>query len=170
MVPPPRHTGLLPFDQTIQRLEQGWFTPHGDDDHFDLHSLPLNEFIGGMDACGEPGTFLDMGCGVGTKLLLAYLRGWMVTGVERHTDYAEAARRLVPEAQVIVGDAWTFTGYDAFDVVYSYRLAYELERQHELNQLIVSRMRPGSLYFCAGSDPVAGVAPVSTDVGVWRVV
>lgn len=162
-----RHDALLALGHTIQRLEDGWYVPHGDDDHFDLHALPSLEFLRGMEELGEPTTFLDLGCGVGTKLLLAHWLGWEVTGVERHPDYADAARRLVPEADIHVGDAWTWQGLDHFDVVYSYRLVVDLERQHELNRSIIKRMRPGATYFCAGSDPDGGVQQLGECT--WRV-
>lgn len=159
------HDPTLALDQTLTRLEAGWFTPHGDDTGFDLHPLPMREFLAGMAACGEPGRFIDLGCGVGTKLLVAHLLGWAVVGVERHADYADAARRLVPEATVVTGDVLDVS-LDGFDVVYSYRLMVDLDAQHELNRRIVARMRPGALFFCAGSDPV-GLEPVG--LSVWRV-
>lgn len=164
---PVRHDALLSLDQTIMRLEAGWFTPHGDDEGFDLHSLPMGEFLRGMAACGEPGSFIDLGCGVGTKLAVTHHLGWRVTGVERHPDYAAAARRLVPEAEIVTGDALD-VDLSGYDVVYSYRLMVDLEAQHELNAAIVRRMRPGALYFCAGSDPV-GLQPVDVPANVWRV-
>lgn len=157
---------LLAMEQAVARLEAGWFTPHGDDEHFDLHPLPCREFLAGMQECGEPASMVDLGCGVGTKLLLARMLGWDVTGVERHADYAAAARLLVPEAGVHVADAWDWP-LEGFDVVYSYRLVVDLARQDELNRSIVSRMRPGALYFCAGSDPRSGVERVGEHV--WRV-
>lgn len=160
-----RHDPALAVDQTVMRLEAGWFTPHGDDAGFDLHPLPMGEFLAGMAVCGEPGRFVDLGCGVGTKLAVAHFLGWQVSGVERHADYAAAARRLVPEADVVVGDAWDVE-LDGFDVVYSYRLCVALAAQQVLNAAIVARMRPGGLFFCAGSDPV-GLKPVG--LGVWRV-
>lgn len=167
-VAPVRHDVILALDQTIMRLEAGWFTAHGDDTGFDLHPLPMAEFLAGMAACGEPGSFLDLGCGVGTKLLVAHMLGWQVTGVERHPDYAEAAMRLVPEAYVVVADVREQADLTGYDVVFSYRLMVDVEAQHELNRLIVSRMRPGALFFCCGSDPV-GLEPVDALAGVWRV-
>jgi trans-aconitate methyltransferase len=161
-----RHDPLLAVDQTVQRLEAALFVPHGDDSGFDLHSLPLAEFLAGMAVAGEPGTFIDLGCGIGTKLAIAHWLGWDVTGVERHSDYAAVARKVVPEAKVYVGDAWTFEGLAAFDIVYSYRLMVDLARQDELNSSIVAQMRPGTLFFCAGSDP-HGLIEVGA--GVWRV-
>lgn len=164
---PAIHDTATTLDQTVQRLEAGWYTPHGDDTGFDLHSLPVHEFLAGLAACGEPGRFVDLGCGVGTKLLIAHLLGWQTHGVERHADYAAAARRLVPEATVAVGDAWQ-ADLAGFDVVYSYRLMVDLDAQHELNASIVKRMSPGALFFCAGSDP-DGLEPVTAGSSVWRV-
>lgn len=165
MVAPVWLDSALAVDQTVMRLESLLFTPHGDDDGFDLHSLPLREFLAGMAACAPPGSFLDLGCGIGTKLVLARMLGWDVTGVERHGDYAKVARRLVPEATITVGDAWT-AELGSFDIVYSYRLMVDLDAQHALNRSIAHRMRPGALYFCPGSDP-AGLEPVGPSV--WRV-
>lgn len=161
---PVRHDAMLALDQAIMRLEAQLFTPHGDDEGFDLHPLPMAEFLRGMIACGEPGSFIDLGCGTGVKLLVAHYLGWRVTGVERHADYADAARRLVPEAEVHVADAREVDLYD-YDVVYSYRLMVDLDHQHELNRSIIARMRPGALYFCAGS--ICDVGEHVADQ-VWR--
>lgn len=167
MTAPVRNDVLTALDQTMQRLETGWFTPHGNDEGFDFHSLPLREFLAGMAACGEPGSFIDVGCGIGTKLAIAHYLGWTVAGVERHADYADAARRLVPEARITTGDALD-VDLTEFDVVYSYRLMVDLDQQHELNRAIVAKMRPGALFFSAGSNPM-GLEPVDFDAAVWRV-
>lgn len=162
---PTRHSPLLALDQTIVRLESALFVPHGDDSGYDLHSLPMPEFLAGLDVCGTPGRFVDLGCGIGTKLLVAHLLGWDVAGVERQADYVATARRLVPEAEVVHGDVSTID-LRAFDVVYSYRLRVDLEEQRQLNAQIIGRMRSGALFFCAGSEPPEGEY---LGCSVWRV-
>lgn len=170
-MPPIRHDHLLALDQAIVRLETGWVDYHGDTEWFDAHPLPMPEFLRGMDVCGEPGRFIDLGCSMGTKMLVAYLLGWEVAGVEMYPDYAAAARRLVPEATIHTCDVRETPDLDTYDVVYSYRLCVDLDAQHELNRWIVDHMRPGALYFCAGSDPVGcSVEPVDEHAGVWRVI
>lgn len=179
-----RHDLLLALDQTITRLvEQVGLeagvpvtpAPPTDDATFYAHyPLPVPEFAAGMAACdavftGSPRSFVDLGCGFGGKLVIAHYLGWDATGVEINPEYVVVARRLAREAAIICADVTTFlTAFDltAFDVVYSYRLCVDLDAQRELNALIASRMRPGALYFCAGSDPV-GLEPAG--LGVWRV-
>ena len=163
-----RHDPALAVDQALQRLESLLYEPHGDDTGFDLHSLPMHEFLMGMSVCGQPGRFMDLGCGIGTKMLVALMLGWEVEGVERHDDYAEVARRLLPDSFIDTWDIWRngMPNLTSFDVVYSYRLMTDLDDQHELNRRIVKRMRPGALYFCAGSEP-QGCDEVGH--GVWRV-
>lgn len=85
--------------------------------------------------------------------------------MERHADYAAVARRLVPEATVTFGHALS-VDLTPFDVVFFYRLMVDLDAQHELNAAIVERMRPGALFFCAGSEP-RGLVEVGSSV--WRV-
>lgn len=167
-----RHDAFLALDQTIMRLEDRLVTGLGEvfsadpqGEFYAYHPLPMPEFLRGMAACGEPGSFLDLGCGIGTKMLVAYLLGWQVSGVEWNPAYATLARLLVPEAEVEVGDVRD-ADPRGFDVVYSYRLVVDLDAQQELNASIAGRMTRGSLFFCAGSDPV-GLEPVGS--GVWRV-
>lgn len=179
-----RHDPLLALDQAIVRLveqvgiEAGVLvtpSPPTDDARFYAHyPLPIPEFLAGMAVCdretpGTPRSFVDLGCGFGGKLVVAHYLGWDVAGVEIRPEYAAIAGRLAPEADIVVADVTTIISrFDlrAFDVVYSYRLMVDLEAQHELNAAVVARMRPGALYFCAGSDPV-GLVPVGD--GVWRV-
>jgi len=166
-----RHDPLLALDQTVMRLEErlcaglGFSNAPQVDGWYAYHPLPLPEFLRGMEACGDPGLFMDLGCGIGTKMLVAHFLGWQVAGVEHNPAYAAIAEGLVPEATVTVGDA-RYGPLSAFDVVYSYRLMTDLDEQRRFNRSVVRRMRPGALFFCAGSDP-EGLEEVGS--GVWGV-
>lgn len=137
------------------------------DGFFGNHPLPLSEFLRNMDFIGEPcKSFLDIGSGAGTKLLLARYLGWSeVAGVERDPQLSEFSRRLVPEAMIIDGDAFDVEWGD-FDVVYSYRLCQDLKRQDELAAHIYEMAEPGTLIVYPGAE-----FPFGEYLGesVWRV-
>ena len=116
----PRTNGLEPpacYDdrfigirQVIARLERRWLP-----DGRESYSTDLSEFYAFLDDLG-PGNgrcFVDLGCGTGEKLVLAYFRGFNVIGVEIDHELCEIARQLCPEALVIEGDA------DHFDTLMS---------------------------------------------------
>lgn len=144
---PTRHDAPLAVDQTVQRLE-GLLAPRfPDEQRFDLVSLPLPEFCQAVDELGPAGgrRFLDVGCGIGTKLAVAYFLGWGdLTGIELRADYAATASFVCPEAEVIVADAMEWDGFDAFDVVYMYRPFVDDADQAALEARIVAQARPGT--------------------------
>lgn len=88
--------------------------------------------------------FLDIGCGVGTKMMLAQdIFGLSVYGVERVPEYVAAARKrglVVEEA-----DALGWNGYGDFDVVFFNRPFFDVERQAQLEQQVYRDMKPGAV-------------------------
>jgi SAM-dependent methyltransferase len=116
--------------------------------------LPLLDFFRGLSIVAKVApdakTFLDVGSGIGTKLALARLSGYVATGVEHHEPYASASRRLFPGEEVIVAEAEGFDGYSRYDVVYSYRICVNPDHQSRLNRVIADQLRPGALFFSAG--------------------
>lgn len=132
--------------------------------------LPLAPFIAALEIARSlipNGRFLDVGCGIGTKLLLAHYLGWAdVTGVELRPEYAGPARRLMPEATIVEADAFGWDGYNEFDVVYSYRLCVPDDLEIALEERIASLCRPGTLLILPMglTKPGVSVAP-----DVWRV-
>ena len=135
----------------------------GDTKFFDYHLLPVAEWGNSMEVArralvdarrywtGEE-RFLDVGCGIGSKLRLASAIGWKVSGIERWEPYANVARRAGFDVQTV--EASDYLSYFDFDLVYMYRLCVDIEAEEELVRLIVDRMAPGTLLFHAGGpDP-----------------
>jgi SAM-dependent methyltransferase len=128
--------------------------PPDDSVWYGWEPLPLLDFIEGITMCRDalgPGEhrFLDVGCGIGDKLVLARALGFEVHGIERHAPYAAVARDTFDvSAEVEWADA--YERYDEHDVVYCNRLARDESRQTTLGDLIADRMRPGSLFWCVG--------------------
>lgn len=137
--------------------------------------LPLSEFFVGMEVArqcliernrcwsGEE-RFLDVGCGIGAKMVLAQALGWQVEGVERWLPYAAVAQNVAP---VYAGEATTFSHYDSFDLVYVYRLCVDLDDERRLVEMITSQMKSGALLFHAGGPDPVGLEHVG-DL-VWQV-
>ena len=146
----------------VRQLEKPWnprvqVTP----EYYDYVALPENEFFAGMDVvtkyildtqhCFNSPTFLDVGCGMGTKMFLAQRLGYSVHGIDIHQEYLDSARTLVNGSYPELCNAFDYEYYDQFDVVYAYHPCIFHKLQHSLNELIASKMRPGALFFLAGT-------------------
>jgi SAM-dependent methyltransferase len=118
-------------------------------------------------------TFLEVGCGIGTKCLIAADAGLAVYGFDRVPEYTAEARRLGVEAWV--GLAQEFTGYGRFGLVYFNHpmvCGPGCEDEAELEHLIHQQMAPGSVLMAANYDlaPGCSVHPPSepcTDACPW---
>jgi trans-aconitate methyltransferase len=88
--------------------------------------------------------FLDIGAGVGTKMMLAEnVFGLDACGVERVPEYVKAAheRRLT----VIEADALTYDGYGDYDLVFFNRPFYDKNLQAQLEQRVWENMKSGAV-------------------------
>jgi SAM-dependent methyltransferase len=141
-------------DQAVNRLER-LLAPRPTyteaSEFYGYEPLPLDVFLAGLSALGVPGgrSYLEVGCGIGTKLAIASAAGWEATGLELDAETAAVAAKLVPEAIVTVEDARDFTGYGAFDAVFMFKPLMKDVAQAALERLIVAQMAPGSLAFFA---------------------
>lgn len=165
--------------RTLERLEEVITPPvgHLDESYYAWSPYPMGLFLEGLheamrylsarDQWTGMRTFLDVGCGIGTKMAVAAYMGWRVKGIELYPEYAQVCRRVCPTAPVAVTNAFEWTDYDA-DLVYSYRLCGGDDDQERLVAHIVAHMRPGALLFLAGSCPdPAGAKLIGSSV--WRV-
>ncbi len=147
---PTQHHPLLAVDQVLQRLETIIAPRFVSDTAYDLVSLPMPDFCRGMEEIGiaGPRRFLEVGCGIGSKLAAAFFLGWGdLTGVELRPEYADLARKVCPEAEIICADAFDFDGYGDFDVIYQYRPFIEDMDQDRLETHILARAKPGTVMF-----------------------
>lgn len=94
----------------------------------------------------EPLHFVDVGCGVGLKLLQAASLYEQVSGIEYEPHRAKAAAYwLGKTAQVITADALTFEGYADFDVIYAYKPLQDDNMMRETEDRIVSQAKAGTI-------------------------
>lgn len=110
------------------------------------------DFIGILWECMPElagNTFLDVGCGPGTKMRIAEtLFGMNVRGVEINSEMAEEAQKLFP-GQVVCGDALDllpdYHPFDTFDIIWLYRPFRDVSREMLLEQKITGSMKPGAI-------------------------
>ncbi len=133
----------------VERFERHLLRPHtpyGDCWHY--VALPLEKAVSLLErvyaACQaiwpkHRPRFLEAGCGLGTKVLLAERIGYEASGVEIHPGYVATARQLVSPHQIHEADLRTFDRYDQFDVIYSYTPM----RTPAGNRLILEQMLDG---------------------------
>lgn len=148
------------LQQLIRALEEAHLPVHEIDDGVRFGYIPLNpiEFLATLrqaEALTEGRRFLDVGCGIGSKLYLARQLGWQVFGVELNPAYAQIARRLAPGAMIAECDAGGYQDYSAFDLVYAYRPAKDDTLCIGLEQTLIRAIRPGALLWLP--DPRSGV-------------
>lgn len=91
-------------------------------------------------------TFLDAGCGIGTKCLLAQQMGLAAHGIDRVLEYVEEAQRLGVGAEVCHIE--NYTGYASFGIVYFYQPAPD-DYEPVLEKVIHERMAPGAVLMSA---------------------
>lgn len=128
-----------------------------------------------VEAIAEaPGTsFLEVGCGPGTKMMLARdLFGLDVTGFDRVPEFVGAAQQQ--GLNVACCDAFDFQAYGKFDIVFFNRPFRNREVQRDLERLVYSKVRRGAVIICMNleNQPPESKYLVVTDDwesrrGVW---
>ena len=98
----------------------------------------------------RPLRFMDVGCGGGTKLLLAAQIFGTVHGLEYDPGYVRAARELLAtlnldEIEVFQADARAFTRYDNYDVLYFFQPMSDPVALHALEDHVAAIARPGTV-------------------------
>jgi SAM-dependent methyltransferase len=135
----------------IHRLERRWnLLPIPDRRfHHAYDPLPFWHFLAGVQAAARlvrGRRFLDVGCGIGSKLALMHHLGWTAAGIDRHRPYIDAAAELVPEASLAHGDAFDIPHFDT-DLVYMYRPMISDEQEDALETHILAHVDPGTVMF-----------------------
>ena len=109
--------------------------------------------------------FLDVGCGVGHKILLACSMGYDAYGLEIVNEYIEEGRKLLQlfdidkvRQRFIGGDALEYNDYNRFRVLFCSQLFVDGELQKQLQDRIVNQMRPGAVI----------IFPNGIDVGKYQ--
>src|SRR5215472_14564374 len=108
---------------TLDAAEEQWQYERPDlrchPERFGWEPYPLSEFAILLDAAigaAPASSFLDVGCGVGTKCRAAALRGLVVAGVETVAEYADVARAAGVAVEVC--DVYDYARYGGFGIVY----------------------------------------------------
>jgi trans-aconitate methyltransferase len=92
-------------------------------------------------------SFLEIGCGPGTKMMLARdLFGLDVTGLDRVPEYLVAAKEQ--GLNVVECDAMDFQAYNKFGIVFFNRPFRDRPTQAKLEKLVYSKIRRGSVVIC----------------------
>jgi SAM-dependent methyltransferase len=154
--PAAHHDSINATQALIERFE-AHLTPPGptrDPNWYGWVPLKHHVFMAGMlqarQILGDgQHRFLDVGSGIGTKLILAFELGFKAAGVERWEPYIAASRQLAPFALVYPDNAEGFPFYHNYDLVYYYGLAPDMTRDGEIKRSITDRMKPGALLFTA---------------------
>lgn len=145
------------LNQTMHQLERRWnLIPIPDNSVYHAHDpLPLQAFFPAVRAAEkltEGRRFLDLGCGMGTKLALMSCLGWQVAGIDKHLPYVEAARDLLPGVTVTHSDILEVDRIDA-DFVYMYRPGVSDETEEELERHIVPLLAEGTVLYLPYREP-----------------
>ena len=99
-----------------------------------------------------PIKFVDVGCGIGTKLLLAnrLFYDLELYGIEKFPRYVKIAKALFQDAhmmpaEVIQADALT-QSYKDYDIIYFYCPMFDMDKQLALEKQIIKTAKKGALF------------------------
>lgn len=139
---------LEALHQTTYCLERPLAGPIPDaSTFFAWEPLPWAIFLDGLRRAAplvQGRRFLDVGCGIGTKLAFMHYLGWQVAGIDRHSPYIETAEKVAPFAQLTTADAFDVQEFDA-DLVYAYRPCVHEDLQLQLEDHLAAHMDAGAV-------------------------
>jgi trans-aconitate methyltransferase len=143
--------------EVMCRLEVRWLPDSlfASEGFFEYIPMPLAEFMYGMEEASKHTAgrrFLEIGCGIGTKLALMHYAGWSVQGIDINQDYLDSAAQLCPEAKLTCSDMRDVPYFDA-DVVYMYRPAFTLEMEQQLDHHLADNIAIGTLLYLVPETP-----------------
>ena len=147
---------------TMCGLESRWIPSVSGEGREGSHpavSFPLWSFVRGIQRAeayfiekrlGRMPRFLDVGCGIGTKVLLVQQWGWEADGLDFVPEYCEAARELCGALSAITCvDAREYDNYGTYDLVYAYRPLVDMDETMKLTIWMAEQLKPGALMFLA---------------------
>lgn len=145
----------------VQHAEHQWFK-QGDPKSPYNPWMPFQpaDFLAILfDCVGElrGNVFLDVGCGPGTKMALAaHFYGLEAWGIEIDPDMAQAAGQY---GTVVCADALNSApgAYAFYDLIWLYRPLRDVTLEWQLEQRIISEMKPGAILAGASweTDPAS---------------
>lgn len=101
-------------------------------------------------AQGRGRTFLDVGCGIGLKVLQAAQMVHAADGLDYRDEAADIARRVLDHdtsrrSRIFVADALNFDDYGDYDIVYCYKPLSDPALMRQLERRILAQVRPGTV-------------------------
>jgi len=94
---------------------------------------------------GKQLTFLDVGCGSGHIVALANTLGFHAEGIELNKCIPSCYTSNITEV-----DAFEYTEYKRYDVIYCYQILKNPADLDELYKLIISKCKPGTVFIFVG--------------------
>lgn len=141
---------------TVRQLERVWQkrVPPADQRYTPWMPSDVAQFLVLLvEAMAEaPGDrFLEVGCGPGTKMLLAReLFGLDVHGFDRVPEYVDAAQEH--SLDVFLQDALTYRDYGKFDIVFLNRPCRDAVLERELERKVWQQMRRGAVLLLMNTE------------------
>jgi SAM-dependent methyltransferase len=89
-------------------------------------------------------SFLEVGCGIGTKCEIARLHGFASTGFDLEPQYVSLATRVFPECRFVESNALDFE-YGGFDLIYYFTPIPDESVMYQLEKRILQSMSTGSV-------------------------
>lgn len=94
--------------------------------------------------------FLDVGCGLGSKVWLANRMGMEAHGIDFCKGYVEMAKDIFDgECRITIKkkNALRFKEYDQYDVIYMYQPIANAVDMAKLMKRVATKMKPGAYFF-----------------------
>lgn len=166
----------------VTRLDREWQRkPAGHDEperSTPWMPFPLFDFIALVAEAlpeTEGGSLLEVGCGIGTRMLVAHeLFGLEAHGIDRVPEYVAQASQMLPEGMTgvtaEVADALGWDGYGKYDLLWFNRPFRDRATQRQLEAQVWQDMRPGAVVIWANLEmpPPANWWPVLVEASVPR--
>lgn len=145
----------------LAELEAHWLTRYpGLREHrefFGWEPYPLSRFTALLEAAMPHAawrTFLDVGCGIGTKCAVAAGYGLAAAGIEREPVYAAVAREL--GVRVFQADARTWDGYGRqWGIVYVNHPLRDQAAEDAFERWLHSQLSSGTVLAAVNNPRVA---------------
>jgi 2-polyprenyl-3-methyl-5-hydroxy-6-metoxy-1,4-benzoquinol methylase len=127
---------LLNDEETAKLYSKNYFSEEQPDYFFNQSDIKLKILADKLDdiekICPKKGNILDVGCAVGTFLIIAKKNGWNVTGVEVSEFASDYARKKF-NLNVITGELSKLNmEQDSFDVITMWDVIEHLEKPQEI--------------------------------------
>jgi SAM-dependent methyltransferase len=135
--------------EEITELEEAWIKRHPEirqrDDVYGWEPYPAWAFESLLliaMSSNRTGAFLDVGSGIGTKVLIAQQLGLSACGIDMFPEYAAEADSI--GVRTILADVREFQGYDKFGIVYINHPLRDRDEEFKLERMIQEQMAVGA--------------------------